>query len=328
MVMMVNFININLILFFYSCIYIITMTDKNEIIKKVYHDNISGYSSVNNTYKEAKSLEPSITLQDVKNYFAKLPQKQLQFQYKGYNSFTVSNFLDQIQIDIADFTMNAEKNNGFRYALVGVDVFSRYGWAVKMKTKQPHDLIIAFKQIMEVIGKPKSLFSDSEGGLLSNEFVKVLNENNIKHLTAVQKAPYAEVFIRTLKQAIHNRLEGKGSNVDRWIDELEPSLAKYNLTEHSRLPKMSPFEAKQPKNKFEVEFNNISNMKKERLYPLLEVNDQVRVRQKKTTKTKGTDPKWSREIYKVIRKEGTTYMINDPNYSRRKMYLRGELLKV
>ena len=58
------------------------------------------------------------------------------------------------------------KNNGFRYALVGVDVFSRYGWAVKMKTKQPHDLIIAFKKIMEVIGKPKSLFSDSEGGLL------------------------------------------------------------------------------------------------------------------------------------------------------------------
>ena len=91
---------------------------------------------------------------------------------------------------------------------------------------------------------------------------------------------------------------------------------------------MSPCEAKKPKNKFEVEFNNISNMKKERLYPLLEVNDQVRVRIKKTGKTKQTDPKWSREIYKVIRKEGTTYMINDPNYSRRKIILRGELLKV
>ena len=50
------------------------MTDKSEIIKKVYHNPISGYSSVQSTYKEAKSIDNSITLQDVTDYLSKLPQ--------------------------------------------------------------------------------------------------------------------------------------------------------------------------------------------------------------------------------------------------------------
>ena len=147
------------------------MADKNSTIKKVYHDRITGYGSVQNTYKEAKSIDNTITLADVKDYLKSLPQRQLQFQYKGYNSFNVNNFLDQIQLDIADFTNNAKENNGYRYALVGIDVFSRYAWAVKMETKQPVDVINAFKEIMEKIGTPLTIFSDMEGSLLSNDFI-------------------------------------------------------------------------------------------------------------------------------------------------------------
>lgn len=301
------------------------MTDKIETIKKVYHDALVGFQSVQNSYKEAKSIDKSITLQDVKDYLKSLPHKQLQFRYKGYNSFIVNDFLDQIQLDIADFTRNSELNNGFRYALVGVDVFSRYGWAVPMKTKTPNDIITAFKEIMEKIGKPKTIGSDSEGGLLSTEFVRLLNENKIKHTTLIQKAPYAEVFIRTLKQMIYNRLEGENKNVDKWIDSLEPSLAKYNLSKHTRLPNMNPYEAKQPKNKIEVMFNNYSQARHDIKYPLISVNDNVRVRIKHTSKTKATDPKWTREVYKVIHKKNNEYLVNN---NTRKVYLRNELLKV
>ena len=254
----------------------------------------------------------------------KLPQKQLQFRYKGYNSFVVSGFLDQIQLDIADFTKNAEKNDSYRYALVGIDVFSRYGWAVKMKTKQPHDLIMAFKEIMRVIGVPSSVFSDMEGSMLSTEFIQVLNQNNIKQITTLNHAPYAEVFIRSLKQMIHNRLEGEGHNVDRWIDVLDTSLGKYNLTDHSSI-KMTPYQAKQPRNKMEVMFNNYSHSKHERTYPPLQANDEVRVMIKKTALTKGTNAKWTREVFKVIGKHGIEYLIND---NKRKPYLRHELLLV
>ena len=301
------------------------MTDKSEIIKKVYHNPISGYSSVQATYKEAKSIDNSITLQDVKDYLSKLPQKQLQFKYKGYNSFIANEFLEQIQLDVSDFTQNASENDGFRFGLAGIDVFSRYGWLVPMKTKKPQDIIMAFKEIMRVIGVPKSIFSDQEGSLLSTEFIKILNENKIEQKTTLNHAPYAEVFIRSLKQMIHDRLHGEGLNVDRWIDVLKPTLSKYNLTPHSGT-KMSPYQAKQPKNHMEVFFNNYSKSKHERKYPTLNVNDNVRVMIKKTTKTKATDPKWSKEVFKVVAKRNNEYLINDPN--RKKVFLRNELLKV
>ena len=301
------------------------MTEKTDIIKKVYHNPISGYSSIQSTYKEAKSIDKSITLQDVKDYLSKLPQKQLQFKYKGYNSFIANEFLEQIQLDVADFTNNASQNDGFRYGLAGVDVFSRYGWLVPMKTKQPPDLIMAFKEIMRVIGIPKSIFMDQEGGMLSTEFIKVLNENKIEQKTTLNHAPYAEVFIRTLKQMIHDRLHGEGLNLDRWIDVLKPTLSKYNLTPHSGT-QMSPYQAKQPKNHMEVLFNNYSKSKHERKYPTINVNDNVRVMIKKTTKTKGTDPKWSQEVFKVIFKINDEYLINDNN--RKRVFLRFELLKV
>ena len=61
-------------------------------------------------------------------------------------------------------------------------MFSRYGWAVAMKTRLTPDIIIAFKEIIEKIGKPKSIAGDSEGGTTSTDFIRLLNENNIKHI--------------------------------------------------------------------------------------------------------------------------------------------------
>ncbi len=106
------------------------MDHKLSVIKKVYHDPVSGVGSILNTYIDAKSFAKGVTQQDVKDYVNKLPQKHVLFQYKGYNSFVANIFLEQIQLDIGDFTNNATINNGYRYALVGIDVFTRYGWAV------------------------------------------------------------------------------------------------------------------------------------------------------------------------------------------------------
>ena len=71
------------------------MTDKNKIVDDVYKHPILGYGSIKSAYKEAKSSNNEITLNDVKEYFAKLPSKQNQFKYKGYNSFVASEFVDQ-----------------------------------------------------------------------------------------------------------------------------------------------------------------------------------------------------------------------------------------
>ena len=60
------------------------MTDTTDIIKKVYHNPVSGYSSVQSTYKEAKSIDKSITLQDVKDYLSKPNQLYLMWRSQSH----------------------------------------------------------------------------------------------------------------------------------------------------------------------------------------------------------------------------------------------------
>ena len=62
-----------------------------------------------------------------------------------------------------------------------------------------------------------------------------------------------------------------------------------------------------------------------RIYEPLQLNDLVRTYIKKTVKTKSTDPKYSKEVYKIIGKQGNQYLIND---QRRRVWNRHELFKV
>ena len=101
-------------------------------------------------------------------------------------------------------------------------------------------------------------------------------KNRIKQITTLNHAPYAEVFIRTLKQLIHERLEGEGNDLNRLVDVYNQVLANYKLTEHSSI-KMSPHEARKSKNKMDVYFNKWAIAKHDRIYKPLSVGDSVRI---------------------------------------------------
>ena len=74
------------------------MTDKIKKNDDIYHHPIIGYGSTLSTWKEAKSINNNITLEDIKQYMSKLQSKQIHFKYKGYNSFVAKDFLEQIQV--------------------------------------------------------------------------------------------------------------------------------------------------------------------------------------------------------------------------------------
>ena len=44
-----------------------------------------------------------------------------------------------------------------------------------IKTKQPHDVLIGLKEVLDKIGIPEMLYSDSEGSFNSTEFVRFIN---------------------------------------------------------------------------------------------------------------------------------------------------------
>ena len=137
------------------------LTDKEKIIKEVYEDKEKGFGSIKETFKEAVKKDPSIKYKDVKEYLDKIPSRQTQFKYKGFNSFISPHPLFEFELDIIDMGASIEKKGGTRYGLVAIDNFTKFAWGVAIKTKQPTDVINSFKEsklnALTSISKPLSL---------------------------------------------------------------------------------------------------------------------------------------------------------------------------
>ena len=149
--------------------------EKEKVIKQIYYDAEGGFGSVKETYQNSKKVLDSITLNDVKQWMNKQTIAQLK-SYKGFNSYVAHHPLQEIQIDIADFTKSGAVNNNFRYLFVAIDIFTKFCHAVPMKDRQPSESVRAMKEVIEKIGKPENVYHDFEGSWTSIPFVRLLNE--------------------------------------------------------------------------------------------------------------------------------------------------------
>ena len=107
--------------------------------------------------------------------------------------------MEEIPIDLAIFTDSALDNDGYRYAFVAVDIFTKMLWAVPIKDKKPEEPARAFKEVLNKIGVPKVLYHDNEGSWSSTEFIRLINSHNIKQTITSTPPPFAERAVQTIK---------------------------------------------------------------------------------------------------------------------------------
>ena len=297
--------------------------EKDKVIRQIYYDTDTGFGSISDTYKASKKILNSITYDDVKDFLERQNIRQFK-SYRGFNSYVAHEPLQEIQIDIADFTRSAEENGGIRYLFVAVDIFTKICHAVPIKDKKPKESIRAMKEVLDKIGVPSVLYHDNEGSWNSKEFLRLMNEHKIKQIITTSPPPFAERMVQTLKNMIHKRLEGLEVNKENWTDILPAVLTKYNNTDHSTIG-MSPNNAKEKKNHFEVWLNIYNNASFSRKYPPLKVGDSVRTYIKPHTFRKGYESSWSKNVYEVTAYKDKQYTVND---NKNKLYSRHELLKI
>ena len=75
-------------------------------------------------------------------------------------SYQTSHVDRQWQADLVDMQGLSAHNDGYRYLLTCIDIFSRYAWAVPIKTKLANDVIDAFKSIFKEGRIPELLQTD------------------------------------------------------------------------------------------------------------------------------------------------------------------------
>src|SRR5438477_3706732 len=127
----------------------------------------------------------------------------------------------QWQIDLVEMLEFQNVNDGYRYLLTVIDLFSRYAWARPLKTKSAADVTLAFRSILsEDRRKPKKVQSDNGREFENAPFQLMLTNNGIKFFTisSAYKAAVVERFNRTLKGKMWKYFTHTGSH--RWLDVL------------------------------------------------------------------------------------------------------------
>ena len=107
----------------------------------------------------------------------------------------------------------------------------------------------------------------------------------------------AERTIRTLKYMIFRRLKKEPEK--SWYEILHEVLVTLNYDRKSSVTKMTPADAKDPKNAIKVKVNLEKARKTTRNYPEIKVGDRVRAFRKKKNFEKEHVGIWSENRYEV-----------------------------
>ena len=219
-------------------------------------------------------------------------------------------YIDDIwSLDILDLKdYGPENNRGYRYILVTIDNFSKFGWTVPLKNKNAQTIKDSLENIIiNSKRKPNLIETDRGKEFYNNIFQDFLIKNNIKIYSRNSSygAVFAERFNRTIRDLLKKIVFENGDG--NWIDILPSKTKQYNNRIHSST-KLSPKDASLKKNEGYVYKNLLDKRKK--IKPKFQINDLVRTADLKKTFSKGDTTKWSYKLYKI------TEIINDtiPSY--------------
>ena len=240
----------------------------------------------------------------INEIYSKPPKK-----YYNTNKTNVYYIDDTWSLDILDLKDYGPKNNrGYRYVLVIIDNFSKYGWTIPLKNKNAQTIKDSFENIL-INSKRKSNLIESDRGkeFYNNIFQDFLKKNDIKLYSRNSSygAVFAERFNRTIRDLLKKPVFEKGDG--KWIDVLHTITKQYTNRVHSST-KLTPIQASMKRNEGFVYKNLLDKRKK--IKPKYEIGNLDRTADLKKTFSKGDTTNWSHKLYKI------TEIINDtiPSY--------------
>ena len=282
----------------------------DEYLTQLYYNpkRSGSFGGVERLYRDVKKEgKYDISRAQLKKWLMKQDtytlHKQARRHYKR-NRVIVGGIDELWQMDLADMQAHAKENDGYRYLLVCIDVFSKYVWVIPLKNKTGPALVTAFKKILESGRKPQKIQTDEGTEFFNKHFKDLMKSEEIQLYNTYNetKASVVERVIRTLKTRMWRYFTAKRTR--RYIDVLQDlvgtirSIQKkpINVRMNGKygIPFMENDKKGPPKYKFEI--------------------DQVRISKMKRTFEKGYLPNFSKEIFTVsqqIPRDPPVYKLKD-----------------
>lgn len=274
-------------------------------IHNIYYDvsHPAGYSSIN---KLSNIMKSKMTRKEVKNWLESQEtytlHKPVQRRFPR-NKYILSNYNELWQADLSDLRSYSEYNDGYKYILCVIDVFSKYAFVRPMQKKNSDTIKKCFANIFsEAKATPRHLQSDKGTEFISKDVQNFLKSYNINYYTTHNpdiKASVVERFQRTLKMKMWRYFTH--NNTYRYVDVLPDLLYSYNHSNHRSI-KMRPCDVNSSnimtvwRNLYDKENYKTSG---KIFKPKLKVGDNVRITKYKHIFKKGYETNWSDEIFVI-----------------------------
>src|SRR6266853_190092 len=264
-------------------------------LEKIYYDpsHPAAYGGVASLVR-ATGLKPEVVKKWLKGQSTYTLHKPARIRYST-RKYYVSGIDHQWQMDLVD--MQAHPNDGYKYILTVIDIFSRYGWALPIKSKSPRDVKPAFEQIFSTGRKPLKAQSDQGLEFESGIMQPFWKEHNIHQFSvkSAYKPSIVERFNRTIKTKMWRYFTH--NNTYRWLEILPKLIDGYNNSVHRTIMKTPNQVSKE---------NEIAMwMRQEpmgvRAHHGVKVGDHVRISKVKGAFKNGCLPNWTEEVFTVSR---------------------------
>ena len=235
-----------------------------------------------------------MTQKSVKIYINETYSKPPETNYST-NKTDVYHIDDIWSLDILDLKdYGPENNKRYRYVLVIIDNFSKFGWTTPLKNKNAQTKKNSFEKFLKSSKrKPDFLEGDRDRGFYNSIFQDSLNKNFIKFFSRNTSvgAVFAERSNRTIRDLHKKPVFEKGDG--NWIDILPTITKQYNIRIHS-LNKLTPTQASLKKNGGYV-YNNLLD-KRKKTNSNFQIKDFVRTADLMKPFSKGDTIKWSYKL--------------------------------
>lgn len=246
---------------------------------------------------------------EVKEWLLNQPSYSLHFPARRRfrrNRIIATSIGDLCQADLVDMTSFAAGNDGFKYFLTFIDVFSKKAFVVPLKSKNAVEIKNGFKQIFDQF-VPKQIQTDRGTEFKNATILNFMRKHGVHLFFSYNqdiKASVVERFNRTLRARMFRYFTSVGHR--RYVNVLQQLVQSYNYSHH-RAIRMRPVDVeKADQNQV---FRNLYGYKNERELLQAEpaesqkfqTGDTVRLRYHLEGMDKGYYPNFSDQTYQVVR---------------------------
>ena len=164
------------------------------------------------------------------------------------------NGIDEIwAADLIDMQAFSKNNNGIKYLLTVIDIFSKFGWIVPLKRKTGQEVANEFSKILKE-RRPSKILVDKGGKFYTKDGQKLVELYSTEN---EEKSCVIERFNRTIKEIMFKYFST--NNTRKFVDVLDLLVDQYNNAIHSSI-KITPKEASRRKTKIKCGESYIQNL--------------------------------------------------------------------